>query len=169
MSPDFWWVLYVGCYPNNTYHIFLYWQILHVLLVMLLWHNNIILESPWTYACFCLRWYINTKDSYDHYIDSLVYSSPEHKVLRASYCNWPLSVVCQLFSSPEHKVLKVSFCDGPLSIIHVCVRASVRASTISVNNFSSETTHWILTKLHRNDPWVIVYQNCSNRSSWLHK
>jgi len=49
-----------------------------------------------------------------------------------------------LFSSPEHKVLKVSFCDGPLSV--VC------ASTISLNNFFSETTHWTLTKLHRNDP-----------------
>ena len=34
--------------------------------------------------------------------------------------------------------------------------SSVRASTISLNNFSSETTHWILTKLYRNDPWVIL-------------
>ena len=49
------------------------------------------------------------------------------------------------------------------------VRACVRASTISINNISSETTHWILTKLHRNDPWVVPYQSCSNRSSWLHK
>ena len=47
--------------------------------------------------------------------------------------------------------------------------ASVRASTISLNNISSETTYWILTKLHRNDPWVVPYQSCSNRSSWLHK
>ena len=32
-----------------------------------------------------------------------------------------------LFSSPEHKVLKVSFCDGPLSVVHrPCVRACVR-------------------------------------------
>ena len=55
------------------------------------------------------------------------------------------------FSSPEHKVLKVSFCDGPLSVVRPCVRAS----TISLNNISSETTHWILSKLHRNDPWVV--------------
>jgi len=38
-----------------------------------------------------------------------------------------------------------------------------------LNIFSSETTHWILTKLHGNDPWVVPYQICSNRSSWLHK
>jgi len=37
-----------------------------------------------------------------------------------------------------------------------------------LNIFSSETTHWILTKLHRNDPWVVPYQSCSTRSSWLH-
>jgi len=49
------------------------------------------------------------------------------------------------------------------------VRACVRASTISLNNISSETASWILTKLHRNDPWVVLYQSCSNRSSWLHK
>ena len=42
-----------------------------------------------------------------------------------------------VFSSPEHKVLKVSFCDGPLSVVH---RPCVRASTISLNNISSETT-----------------------------
>jgi len=49
------------------------------------------------------------------------------------------------------------------------VRPCVRPSTISLNNISSETAYWILTKLHRNDPWVVLYQNCSNRSSWLHK
>jgi len=41
-------------------------------------------------------------------------------------------------------VLKVSFCDGPLFVVHrPCVRACVRASTISLNNISSETTWWI--------------------------
>ena len=44
---------------------------------------------------------------------------------------------------------------------------SVRPS-VSLNNISSETAYWILTKLHRNDPWVVLYQSCSNRSSWLH-
>ena len=38
-----------------------------------------------------------------------------------------------------------------------------------LNIFSSETAHWILTKLHRNDSWVVPYQSCSNCSSWLHK
>ena len=38
-----------------------------------------------------------------------------------------------LFSSPEHKVLKVTFCDGPLSVVRrPCVRACVRPSTISL-------------------------------------
>jgi len=43
---------------------------------------------------------------------------------------------------------KVSFCDGPLSVVH---RASVRQHFF-LTNFSSETAHWILTKLHRNEP-----------------
>jgi len=40
------------------------------------------------------------------------------------------------------------------------VRPSVRPSTIPLNNISSETAYWILTKLHRNDPWVVLYHNC---------
>ena len=71
-----------------------------------------------------------------------------------------------LFSSPEHKVLKMSFCGGPLFVIH---RPSVHPSTIALNNFSSETPYWILTKLHRNDPRVVPYKSCSNHYSWLHK
>jgi len=27
---------------------------------------------------------------------------------------------------------------------------------------------WDLNKLQRNDPLVVSYQSCSNRSSWLH-
>jgi len=38
-----------------------------------------------------------------------------------------------------------------------------------LNIFFSVTAYWILTKLHRNDPWVVPYQSCSNCSSWLHK
>jgi len=38
-----------------------------------------------------------------------------------------------------------------------------------LNIFSSATTHWILTKLHRNDPWVVPYQSCSNGFDWLYK
>ena len=74
------------------------------------------------------------------------------------------------FSSPEHEVLKWAFVilQCPASG-RPCVRPCVRASTISLNNISSETAYWILTKLHRNDPWVVLYQSCSNRFSWLHK
>jgi len=41
-----------------------------------------------------------------------------------------------IFSSPDHKVPKVSFCDGPLSFVH---RPSVRAS---VNNFFKQPLLW---------------------------
>jgi len=37
------------------------------------------------------------------------------------------------------------------------------------NDIFSWTAYGNLTKLHRNDPWVVPYQNCANRSSWLHK
>jgi len=77
-----------------------------------------------------------------------------------------LSVV--VFSSPEHKVLRVSYCDRPLSVVRRRASCVVR-KLFYLNIFSSETTHWILTKLHRNDPWVVPYQSCSNGSDWLHK
>jgi len=44
--------------------------------------------------------------------------------------------------------------------------SSVVRKLFYLNIFSSETTHWIFTKLHRNDPWVVPYQSCSNRFSW---
>ena len=105
-----------------------------------------------------------------------IFSSPEHKVLKVSYCDRSLSVVrrhasCvvrQLFSSPEHKVLMVSYCDRALSIVRRRA-SSVVHKLFYLNIFSSETTHWILTKLHRNDPWVVPYQSCSNGSDWLHR
>jgi len=80
-----------------------------------------------------------------------------------------------IFSSPEHKVLRVSYCDRPLSVVRrraSCVvrrASSVVRKLFYLNIFSSETTHWILTKLYRNDPWVVPYQSCSNGSDWLHK
>ena len=75
---------------------------------------------------------------------------------------------CVLFSSPEHKVLMVSYCDRALSVVVRRPSCFVR-KLFYLNIFSSETTHWILTKLHRNDPWVVPYQSCSNGSDWLHK
>ena len=36
------------------------------------------------------------------------------------------------------------------------------------NDIFSLTTNGNLTKLHRNDPWMVPYQSCSNRSIWLH-
>jgi len=55
-----------------------------------------------------------------------------------------------------------------LSFARQCVSACERKHFHS-NDFSSETIHWILTKLQRNDPYVFLYQICSSRSSWLHK
>ena len=83
--------------------------------------------------------------------------------------------VVSIFSSPEHKVLRVSYCDRSLSVVRRRVSCGVRRPSCVVrklfylNIFSSETAHWILTKLHRNDPWEVPYQSCSNCSSWLHK
>ena len=37
------------------------------------------------------------------------------------------------------------------------------------NDIFSLTANGNLTKLYSNNPWVVPYQNCSNRSSWLHK
>jgi len=39
-------------------------------------------------------------------------------------------------------------------------------STVYLNIFFSETAHWLLTKFHRNEPRVVLYQSCS---SWLPK
>jgi len=122
-----------------------------------------------------------------------------------------------LFSSPENKVLRVSFCDCPLSVVRQCVSAF---SLFHSNDFFSKSTHWPnftemipewsltkvvqtvpvgclsrsqgkndtlnyiqqtlndfcswsakvnSTKLNRIRPWVVSYQNCSNGSDWLHK
>ena len=49
-------------------------------------------------------------------------SSPEHNMLRVSYCG-------PIVSSPEHNVLRVSYCDRSMSgvrpSVHLCVRPSV--------------------------------------------
>ena len=66
-----------------------------------------------------------------------IFSSPEQKVLRVSYCDLPLSavrrpscVVRKLFSSPEHEVLSELL--WSFNVRRPSGRASVRAS---VNNF----------------------------------
>jgi len=94
-----------------------------------------------------------------------------------------LHILCNDICTQRHSVFlahlstkcSVSFCDPSMSgvrrpsSVRPCVRASVRPSTISLNYISSKTAYWILTKPHRNDPWVVLYQSCSNRYSWLHK
>ena len=80
------------------------------------------------------------------------------------------TVTDTVFSSPEHKVLRVSYCDRPLSVVRRRPSSVVR-KLFYLNIFSSETTHWILTKLHRNDPWwsptkvvQMVLNGCISRS-----
>ena len=66
-------------------------------------------------------------------------------------------------------------CSGWAIVTGLCPSSVVRRPSCVVrklfylNIFSSETTHWIWTKLHRNDPWVVPYQSCSNGSDYLHK
>ena len=38
-----------------------------------------------------------------------------------------------VFSSPEHEVLKVRYCDQSLSVVRVCIRPLL---TFALNNFS---------------------------------
>ena len=66
----------------------------------------------------------------------LIICSPEHEVLKVSYCDRPLSV------ARAYEVLKVSYCDRPLSVVRrPCVRLS---STFALNNFFSKTAGLIL-------------------------
>jgi len=67
-----------------------------------------------------------------------------------------LSIEIMSFLAHLSTKCSVSFCDPSMSgVRRPSVRASVRPSTISLNNISSVTAYWILTKLHRNDPWVV--------------
>jgi len=85
-----------------------------------------------------------------------------------NYC-WCLTV-CTFLAHLSTK------CSGWAIVTGLCPSSSVvrRASCVVrklfyLNIFSSETTHWIWTKLYRNDPWLVPYQSCSNGSDWLHK
>jgi len=67
------------------------------------------------------------------------------------------SINVYIFSSPEHKVLSVSYCDRSLSVVRrrassVVCRPSCVVRKLFYLNISSKPDHWILTKLHRNDP-----------------
>ena len=58
----------------------------------------------------------------------------KHTHCTSTYHTWHLCGV--FFSSPEHFVLKVSFCDGPLSVVYcLCVR-------VCVNNFIKQHLLW---------------------------
>ena len=73
----------------------------------------------------------------------------------AGYQHFPL------FSSPDHNVLRMSYCDRSLSGIRPAGRVSVRPWTITEKIFSAETGQLISIKLHRNDPLVMHFQKTS--------
>ena len=82
---------------------------------------------------------------------------------------WGQGHICQFCPFLAHLSTK---CSGWAIVIGLCPLSVVRRASCKLfylNIFSSETAHWILTKLHRNDPWVVPYQSCSNGSDWLHK
>ena len=62
--------------------------------------------------------------------------------------------------------LMVSYCDR--WIPGVSSRRPVSWSTIASKDISSLTTGWIWTKLGRNDPYMALFNNCSNGSGPLH-
>jgi len=80
-----------------------------------------------------------------HIVIFFLFSSPQHEVLTVCCCYKPLSVVRQHFLLTRAQSAQEELLWWPI------VRACVYASTISFNKFSSETAHWILIKLHRND------------------
>ena len=58
---------------------------------------------------------------------------------------------------------KVRFCNHILSVMHACVHPSVN------NFFKHLLNHWLnLTKLHKNHPWLVLFQSCSNGSGPLY-
>ena len=68
-----------------------------------------------------------------------------------------------IFSSPEHKVLKVSYCDRSLSVVRSAF--GFRRQLFPSNDISSLTTWPILIKLHRDDPWMVPFHYCSKK--WI--
>ena len=76
------------------------------------------------------------------------------------------------FSFLAHLSTKCSGCAivtglCPSSVVVIRPSCVVR-QLFNLNIISSETAHWILTNLNRNDSQVVLYQSCSNRSIWLH-
>ena len=115
----------------------------------------------------CIKFYIHAFRVYNSRLSLYAMSNDctalkSHKNITNRCLNhfYSICIFIWLFSSPEHEVL---------SELLWSFNVVVRASTISLNNIFSLTIYGNFTKLHRNDPWVVPYQSCSNRSSWLHK
>jgi len=88
-----------------------------------------------------------------------MHSSAIHQSLSLSVLSFCL---CHKVYLKQEECLFFVYCDRPLSVVRCA--SSVVCKLFCLNIFSSKAAHWILTKLHRNDPWVVPYQNCSNGS-----
>ena len=71
-----------------------------------------------------------------------------------------------LLLSPADHWLMVSCCDRWMSVALGSVVCHV-SPTIASKGISYLTTIWILTKLGRNDPYMTLFNNCSNGSGRL--
>ena len=129
------------------------WNVMDLKECLIYWQLSFI--KKYIFIKLCLNW----NKTYNFYVSCAIY---------LKYNKLLLYLLLLLFlahlSTKSSSELLWSF-----NVRRPSVCACVRASTISLNNISSETAYWILTKLHRNDPRVVLYQSCSNRSSWLHK
>jgi len=120
----------------------IWWNITWVfsLLPSCAWKGNLLIHVPFNYCYRCSLSVIGGDGDGDNDDDDDAY-------VVVGVVSW----FCFIF----YKVLRVSYCDRPLSVVRHCASSVVRK--LFYLNISFETTHWILTKLHRNDPWVVPY------------
>jgi len=134
--------------------------------------NVMVLSSVWVF-CIIIKWpqvstmVVNLRPTWIVWMASNV-GCTFQEITNTDSSSWDANFLAHLSTKCSSELLWSFNVRRPSSVC-ACVRPCVRASTISLNNISSETAYWILTKLQRNDPWVVLYQSCSNRSSWLHK
>ena len=88
---------------------------------------------------------------------------------RQKYRHYLYAFDKQLSHIYKHTIV-ASKCSGWAIVTGLCPSSCVvrRPSTFLLI-FFSDTANWILTILHRNGPWVVPYQSCSNGFDWLNK
>ena len=156
--------------------------------------NTMLPKEQYCWACRTSFWVVPDKREFrlifftfnTFYVCKQLLRYKCDSTLRNSHSHGPKDArtnIQQKSDGPSQAIstLKITFlahlstkCSGWAIVTGLCPSSVVvrRPSCVRklfyLNIFSSETTHWILTKLHRNDPWVVPYQSCSNGSDWLH-